>query len=216
MTPHVPKRNPAGNIRTIYAVSGTVLALMWLGETDEPAWAHGLRTVVLLLILPPLLLPTNRRLTAAFHSARHPARALARLIAARILIVTAALTVNTFLGHLLDPHPDHHFRALAVRVLFVLLTVPLQVRVAHRARDRGTPPSARPTLSAPRLMCAKLALVGTALLAQLLLEPYVANTQLVIAAALAVTVTAWGPKIHTRLLTTPNTPETPSPVRAMT
>ncbi|MYT33121.1 MULTISPECIES: hypothetical protein [unclassified Streptomyces] len=213
MTPHVPKRNPAGNIRKIYAVAGIVLALMWLGETNEPAWAHGLRTVVLLLILPPLLLPTNRRLTAAFHTARYPARALTRLIAARILIVTAALTVNALLGHLLDPHSDHHFRALAVRVMCVLLTIPLQVRAAHRARGRGAPPPSHPTLSAPRLMCAKLALVVTALLAQLLLDPYVANAQLMIAAALAVTVTAWGPKIHTRLLTTS---ATPIPARAMT
>ncbi|MFF3137426.1 hypothetical protein [Streptomyces mirabilis] len=63
-------------------MAGVVLAFMWLGEVNEPPWAHGLHTVVLLLIVPSLLLPANRRLTAALHAAARPGRALARLIAA--------------------------------------------------------------------------------------------------------------------------------------
>ncbi|MGN5382478.1 hypothetical protein BIV25_19895 [Streptomyces sp. MUSC 14] len=55
----------------------------------------------------------------------------------------------------------------------------------------------------------KLALVATALLAQLPLIPYMANAQLVVAAALAVTVTALGPQVHTKLLiTSAHTPAT--------
>ncbi|WP_157879976.1 hypothetical protein [Streptomyces natalensis] len=197
------QHTPAGGIRRVYAGVGVVLAFMWVGEAAEPAWAHGLRTVVLLLILPPLLLPANRRLTAAFHTAARPGRALARLIAVRVLIVTAALAANALLGHLLDPHSGHALRALAFRVLLVLLTIPLQIRAARRSRARGVHPSARPTLSAPRVIGAKLALITAALLAQLLLNPYMANAQLVIAAALAVTVTALGPGVHTRLLIAP-------------
>lgn len=212
MNPHVSQRTPApGGIRRVYALVGIVLAFMWVGETTEPAWAHGLRTVVLLLILPPLLLPANRRLTAAFHTSARPGPALARLIAVRVLIVTAALAANALLGHLLDPHSGHALRALAVRVLFVLLTIPLQIRAAHRSRARGVHPSARPSLSAPCVIGAKLTLVTAALLAQLLLNPYMANAQLVIAAILAVTVTALGPAIHARLLITPGTSPVPGP-----
>ncbi|MFB6438347.1 hypothetical protein ACFCVY_16445 [Streptomyces sp. NPDC056411] len=210
MNPHVPDRPPARTVRRVYAVAGLVLAFMWLGEANEPAWVHGVRTVVLLMILPPLLLPANRRLAAAYHASARPGWALARLVTARTLIVTAALAVNSLLGHLLDPPSDHALRALAIRVLFVLLTVPLQIRAARRARARGAHPSARPTLSAPRVIVAKLALVAAALLAQLLLNPYVANAQVLIAAALAGTVTALGPRLHAKLLIAPATPDVPA------
>ncbi|MFF4954882.1 hypothetical protein [Streptomyces chattanoogensis] len=203
MNPHPQRQSPARGIRRGYAVAGVVLALMWLGEGNEPAWAHAVRAGFLLLLIPPLLLRTNRRLTAAFHESAHPGRALARLITARILIVSAALVASALLGHLMDPRAAHDARTLGIRVLCVLLTIPLQIRAAHRARAGGVHPADRPTLSAPRVICAKLGLLAAALLAQMLIDPYVANAQVLTAVAIAVSVTVLGPRIHSRLVMTP-------------
>ncbi|MFI9048264.1 hypothetical protein [Streptomyces sp. NPDC053427] len=212
------RRSAAQGVRRGYAVAGVVLAFMWLGEGNEPAWAHAVRAAFLLMLIPPLLLRTNRRLTTAFYESPHPRRALARLIAARILIVSAALVASAVLGHLMDPHTTHESRALGIRALCVLLTVPLQIRAAHRARAGGVHPSSRPTLSAPRVICAKLGLIAAALLAQMLIDPYVAEAQVCIAAAVAVTVAVLGPRIHAKLLIapTPRAAEQRSPARATT
>ncbi|MFG2212727.1 hypothetical protein [Streptomyces sp. NPDC048638] len=211
MNPHLPRRSAARGIRRGYAVAGAVLAFMWLGEADEPAWAHAVRAAFLLLLIPPLLLRTDRRLTAAFYESARPGRALARLITARLLIVSTALAAGALLGRLMDPHAAQDITALGIRVLCVLLTVPLQIRAAHRARAGGVHPSARPTLSAPRVICAKLGLVAAALLAQMLIDTYVADAQVLTAAAIAVTVTVLGPRVHARLLIAPNSRTTTSP-----
>ncbi|RLV10357.1 hypothetical protein CTZ27_03870 [Streptomyces griseocarneus] len=194
-------RGPASGrtIRKGYAAAGVVLAIIWLGERNEPAWAHGLRTAFLLLILPPVLLPANRRLSVAYYGSAHPGRALARLITARVVIVGAAFVAAFFFAKLLDPRASHDVRALAARLLLVLLTVPLQIRLERRARARGAP-SARLDLSTPRLICAKLLLVGAALLAEVILDPYVPYAQALIAVAIVVAVTLLGPKIHSKLL----------------
>ncbi|MGI5256013.1 hypothetical protein [Streptomyces angustmyceticus] len=198
-----PPQPAARAVRRGYAVAGAVLAFMWLGETNEPAWAHAVRATFLLLLLPPLLLRTNRALTAAFHESAHPRRALARLIAARIVIVAAALAAGAFLGHLMNPQAADDTRAFVVRVLCVLLTIPLQIRFAYRARAKGAHPADRPTLSAPRVMGAKLGLIAAALLLQMLIDPYVAEAQVVTAVVIAVTVIALGPRLHAKLLITP-------------
>lgn len=214
-----PQRQPAARgVRRGYAVAGAVLAFMWLGEANEPAWAHAVRAALLLLLIPPLLLRTNRSLTAAFHESAHPRRALARLIAARILIVSVALVASAFLGRVMDPGGGHDLRALGIRELCILLTIPLQIRAAHRARATGAHPSSRPTLSAPRVICAKLGLIAAALLLQMAIDPYVAEAQVITAAVIAVTVTVLGPRLHAKLLIapTPRATEQRSPARATT
>ncbi|WP_431999213.1 hypothetical protein [Streptomyces sioyaensis] len=202
MSQDPPAHSSTRNIRRGYAVAGAVFAVIWIGGTSEPAWAHAARTTFLMLTLSPTLLWANRRLTAAFHESAHPGRALARLITARVLIVATAVAASALFVHLLDPHIALDAMAIAVPPLLVLLTAPLQIRGAYRARARGIHPSARPELSAARLIPAKLTLVAAALLAQTLLDPYLASAQLLIAAATVVTVTAVGPKLHTKLLTT--------------
>jgi hypothetical protein len=194
-----PARPPSRGLRRGYALAGVVLGIVWTGESDEPAWAHGLRTAFLLLILPPVLLPANRRLTAAFHTSARPGRALARLITVRVLLVWAAFVAGFLFARVLDPRASHDVRALLARLLLVLLTVPPQIRFERRARARGVT-SARLALSAPRLICAKLVLIAAALLAETALDPYVPYAQLLIAAAIVVTVTVLGPRIHPRLL----------------
>ncbi|PNE37297.1 hypothetical protein [Streptomyces noursei] len=172
MNPDSAQDPPARNIRRGYALAGAVLAVVWLGEADEPAWVHGLRTAFILLVFPPLLLWTERRLTAAYQTSAHPGRVLARLITARTLIASTALISGHLLGRLLYPEAARGVTVLGLQLLLVLLTVPVKIRIAHRARATDTPP-AHLSLSAPRLICAKLSLISAALLAQWLIVPHV-------------------------------------------
>ncbi|MFF2809620.1 hypothetical protein ACFVT2_21075 [Streptomyces sp. NPDC058000] len=204
--PHVSRaavpRSPgeARKLRIRYAVAGVVMALTWMGEGGEPAWAHALRTAVILLILPPLLLRSHRRLTRQVYEATDPRWAIARLITVRTAIVAGALAAAYSLGCLLDPHGAQPAAALGVRLLVVLLTIPLQIRLAHRTRASEAHPSTGPVLSAPRLIAAKLTLIVVALLAQVLLDGVTHHADAIVAVAIAVAAAGLGPRIHARLL----------------
>ncbi|WP_310725619.1 hypothetical protein [Streptomyces sp. N2A] len=202
-TPPVPGRAASRDrgIRMGYAAIGLFMAFTWMGGSDEPPWAHALRAAVMLLIVPPLLLPTNRHLTHKLYEAEHPAWATGQLIGARILILSAGFGISMLLGVLLYPHADRSLTSLGVRVL-LLLTVPLQIRQAHRTRAHTVHPSARPTVSAPRLMAAKLTVIIAALLAQLLLMPYLSKASVVVAVGIFVTTLTLGPKVHHQLMVT--------------
>ncbi|MFG3115544.1 hypothetical protein ACGF4C_14170 [Streptomyces sp. NPDC048197] len=208
-TPPRPDRATSRDrsIRMRYAAMGLFMAFTWMGGSDEPPWAHALRAAVMLLIVPPLLVPTNRRLTHKLYEAEHPAWALGQLIGARILILSAGFGISLLIGALLDPHADHSLTSLGVRVLLLLLTVPVQIRLAHRTRAHTVHPSARPTLSAPRLMAAKLTVILAALLAELLLIPHLSNAGVVVAVGIFVAALTLGPKIHHQLMV-PQAPTT--------
>ncbi|MFF3765338.1 hypothetical protein ACFYYR_14795 [Streptomyces sp. NPDC001922] len=199
-------------LRLSYAGIGIFMAFTWIGEGDAPAWDHALRTLAILLLLPPVLLRTNRRLLHNLYEAARPAPVIAQLITARLVIITAAFGASNLLGHLLDPHAARSPVMPAVGLLILLLSIPVQIRRAHRLRARDIHPSARPDLSAPRVMLAKLALVAAALLTQLLLGAYVDGATFVAAAAIAITTAALGPRVHHRLLVSGNPTVTREPV----
>jgi len=68
------------------------------------------------------------------------------------------------------------------------------------------------------VMGAKLGLIAAALLLQMLIDPYVAEAQVITAAVVAVAVTAVGPRLHAKLLISPAPHATGprSPARATT
>ncbi|MGC0318542.1 hypothetical protein [Kitasatospora acidiphila] len=202
-TPHAGGPRQPGAARTLrirYTVVGIILAVTWMGESNEPVWEHALRCVVILLIVPPLLLLSERRLTRAVYESEQPRWAIARLITVRIAIISASLCGAYLLGCLLDPHAGGSLVFLGVRLLLVLLSIPLQARAAHRTRASGVHPSTGPVVSPPRLIAAKLILIVAALLAQTLLDHYTHDATVVVAAALVIAVAVMGPKIHPRLL----------------
>lgn len=189
-------------LRMRYAGIGLWMAFTWCGEGNAPAWEHALRTLVILLILPPLLLRANRRLTHKLYESAHPGRVIAQLITARIAVVTIAFGAGFLLGHLLDPHAARSPVLPAVGFLLLLASIPAQIRRAHRTRAATTHPATQPTLSAPRLMTAKLTLITAALVAQLLLTPYLPDATYAVAAALFLTTASLGPGVHRRFLLT--------------
>ncbi|MER5972945.1 hypothetical protein ABT112_24970 [Streptomyces sp. NPDC002055] len=199
-------------LRVAYAGIGTFMAFTWIGEGDAPAWERAVRTLAILLILPPVLLRTNRRLLHKLYEAARPGPVIAQLITARLVIITVAFGASNLLGHLLDPHAARSPVMPAVGLLILLLSIPVQIRRAHRLRARAVHPSARPDLSAPRLMLAKLALVAAALLTQLLVGAYLDGATFVAAAAIVITTAALGPRVHHRLLVSRNPTASREPV----
>ncbi|MCQ4041521.1 hypothetical protein ACFOSC_12655 [Streptantibioticus rubrisoli] len=186
--------------RARYAAMGMCMAVVWLSEGSEPAWEHALRTGVMLLMVPPLLLRAQRRLASKIYECEHPGRFVAQLIAARLLVLVAAFGVSHLLGAVLDPRASHSLVIPGVAVSLAVAAIPLQVRNAYRGRAGAAHPATRPAFSAARLIAAKLTLVIAALLAQLLLSPYVPSPDAVVAVAIAVVVTALGPRVHAHLL----------------
>lgn len=196
----------ARKLRLRYVGIGLWMAFTWCGEGNAPAWEHALRTLVILLILPPLLLRANRHLTHKLYESAHPGRVIAQLITARIAAVTVAFGAGFLLGHLLDPQPARSPVLPALGFLLLLASIPVQIRHAHRTRTATTHPATQRALSAPRLIATKLTLITTALLAQLLLTSYLTDATFAVAAALFLTTATLGPKAHSRfLLTDPTT-----------
>ncbi|MEU8684180.1 hypothetical protein [Streptomyces sp. NPDC048611] len=206
----------ARKLRLRYLAAGLWIAFTWIGEGNAPAWEHALRTLVILLMLPPLLLRANRQLTHKLYESARPGRVIAQLITARIVIITVAFGTSILLGRLLDPGAAHPPVLPAIGFALLLLSIPAQIRHAHRTRARTTHPAAQPTFSAPRLMAVKLIKVTAALVVQLLLTPYLDNATFVVAAALFLTTATLGPTIHRGfLITHPATqPEEPERVAA--
>ncbi|MEV6569087.1 hypothetical protein [Streptomyces kronopolitis] len=192
----------ARKLRLRYAAIGLWMAFTWCGEGNAPAWEHALRTLVILLILPPLLLRADRHLTHKLYESAHPGRVIAQLITARIAVVTVAFGTSLLLGYLLDPHADRSPVLPAAGFLLLLASIPAQIRRAHRTRAGTTHPATQPALSAPRLITTKLTLITAALLAQLLLTPYLPNATYAVAAALFLTTATFGPAVHGRFLLT--------------
>ncbi|MCP9206761.1 hypothetical protein [Streptomyces cucumeris] len=203
----------ARRLRVRYAGIGIFMAFTWVGEGNAPAWEHALRTLAILLILPPVFLRADRHLTHKLYEATRPAPVIAQLITARVVIITAAFGASNLLGHLLDPDTSRSPVMPAAGLLLLLLSIPAQIRRAHRTRARAVHPSARPALSAPRLMLAKLTLVIGALLVQLLLGASMDNATYVAAAAIAVTTALLGPVVHRRLMVARTTGAVREPVR---
>jgi hypothetical protein len=177
-----------------------VLAGLWVGRSGEPAWEHALRIVLVLLTIRPLLRMTVRYRLRQARSQASTSRYVAWLIAFRLAVVGAALGASWLIGDLLDPaHRHGDVRALMVRLLLLALTIPLQLRLERDYRGRGLGGGAGFSLSWGRFVSAKVALVLIALGVEVLLQRWLGGgADLVVAAALLVTVAGLGPWAHRR------------------
>jgi hypothetical protein len=196
-------------LRIRYAILGVVLAALWVGRSGEPAWEHALRTVLVLLTIRPLLRVTLRYRLRELRSQASASRQVMWLIAIRLAMVGAALGASWLIGYLIDPSHRHAtVRALALRLLLLALTIPLQLyferRFGDRARGLGRD---RVSLVWGRFVTAKIGLVLAALGAEVLLQDWLGGSaDLVVAAGLFVTVTLLGPGAHRRYLISTSPP----------
>jgi hypothetical protein len=179
-----------------YFIAGAVVAVLWIGHGNEPAWAHAMRVGLVLVTVRPLVMLTRRYYARHWSSQTSQTRAIVTVIAIRVLALAAALAAGTFIERLVAHHSYEIHWLTALRFVLLLATIPLQVRfLRSRAGAAG--------LGRARwnwLIAAKAALVLAALGVQIALDGVLGkHAELVVAAGLLVTVTLLGPPLHRRL-----------------
>jgi hypothetical protein len=188
--------DPARRLRARYLIAGAVLALLWIGHASEPAWAHALRVGLVLVTVRPLVMLSRRYYADHWSSQASQTRAIAILIAIRVLALAAALVAGTLIERLVAHHSYSVHWLTVLRFALLLVTIPIQVKFLRRRAGAAALSRARWNW----LIAAKAALVLAALGAQIGLEAVLGKSaDLVVAAALLVTVAAAGPKLHRRL-----------------
>lgn len=188
--------NLARRLQVRYLIAGAVLALLWIGHGNEPAWAHALRVGLVLVTVRPLVMLSRRYYARHWSSETSQNRAIAILIAIRVLALAAALGVGTLIERLVA-HQSYSVHSLTVlRFAVLLLTIPIQVRFLRSRTGAAAIGRARWNW----LIAAKAALVLAALGAQVVLDSVLGKpADLVVAAGLLVTVALAGPRLHRRL-----------------
>jgi hypothetical protein len=188
------------SLRLRYAALGAAMAILWVGRSNEPAWEHAVRTVLVLLTIRPLARITLRFRLRQARAAGSTSTYLKWLIAIRLATVGAALGAGWLISYLLDPtHRHGGIRALVLRLVLLALTIPVQIYLERRARAPGR--AARPRPVWGRFITAKIALVLAALGAEVLLQRWLGgNADLAVTAGLFLTVTLAGPWVHRHYL----------------
>jgi hypothetical protein len=200
--------DPARRMRVRYLIVGAVLALLWVGHGGEPAWAHALRVGLVLVTVRPLVMLSRRYYARHWSSQAGQTRAIAILIAVRLLGVAAALIAGTLIEQLATGHSYELRWMIVLRFMLLLVTIPLQVRFL---RSR-TGAAALGRVRWNWLIPAKAALVLAALGAQIGLGEVLGNrADLVVAVGLLVTVALLGPVLHSRLFGARRTPSAAPP-----
>jgi hypothetical protein len=188
--------NLGRRLQVRYLVAGAVLALLWIGHGNEPAWAHALRVVLVLVTVRPLVMLSRRYYARHWSSEASQTRAIAILIAIRVLALTAALGLGTLIERLVA-HESYSVHSLTVlRFAVLLITIPIQVRFLRSRAGAAAIGRVRWNW----LIVGKAALVLAALGAQVVLDSVLGKpADLVVAAGLLVTVALVGPRLHRRL-----------------
>lgn len=199
---------PARRLRVRYLIVGAVLAVLWIGHGGEPAWAHALRVGLMLVTVRPLVMLSRRYYVRHWSSQASQTRAIAILIAIRLLAVAAALIAATLIERLAT-HQSYELHSLTVlRFALLLATIPLQVRFLRSRSGAASLGRARWNW----LIAAKAALVLAALGAQVGLDAVLGSrADLVVAAGLLATVALLGPALHRRLFNPSRRPGTAAP-----
>jgi hypothetical protein len=186
----------AWRLRVRYLIAGAVLAVLWIGHASEPAWAHALRVGLVLVTVRPLVMLSRRYYARRWSSQASQTRAIAILIAIRVLALAAALAAGTLIERLVAHHSYSVHWLTVLRFALLLATIPVQVKFLRSRAGAAALGRARWNW----LIAAKAALVLAALGAQIGLDDLVGKrADLIVAAGLLATVALLGPRLHRRL-----------------
>lgn len=193
----------AQQLRVRYLMAGAVLAALWVGHANEPAWAHALRIGLILVTVRPLVILSRRYYARRWGSQASQTRAMVVLIGTRLLALAGALVLGTLVERLITHQPDSLKLLTLLRVGLLLATIPLQLRFM---RNRAASRQAAALLKSARwnwLLVAKAALVAAALGLQVALDAVVGNrADLIVAVLMLVAVATLGPRLHARIFGT--------------
>lgn len=207
----------ARQLRVRYLMAGAVLAALWIGHANEPAWAHALRIGLILVTVRPLVILSRRYYARRWGSQASQTRAIVVLIGTRLLALAGALVLGTLVERLITHQPDSLKLLTLLRVGLLLATIPLQLRFM---RNRAASRQAAAMLKSARwnwLLVAKAALVAAALGLQVALDAVVGNrADLIVAVLMLVAVATLGPRLHARIFGTSGAvPVQPSPSESL-
>ena len=207
----------AQQLRVRYLMAGAVLAALWVGHANEPAWAHALRIGLILVTVRPLVILSRRYYARRWGSQASQTRAIVVLIGTRLLALAGALVLGTLVERLITHQPDSLKLLTLLRVGLLLATIPLQLRFM---RSRAASRQAAALLKSARwnwLLVAKAALVAAALGLQVALDAVVGNrADLIVAVLMLVAVATLGPRLHARIFGTSGAvPVRPSPSESL-
>jgi hypothetical protein len=190
----------ARQLRMRYLIAGAVLAGLWVGHANEPAWAHALRIGLILVTVRPLVILSRRYYARRWGSQASQTRAIVVLISTRLLALAGALVIATLVERLITHQPDSLKWLTLLRVGLLLATIPMQLRFM---RNRATSNQAATMLNSARwnwLLVAKAALVAAALGLQVALDAVVGKrADLIVAVLMLAAVATLGPRLHARL-----------------
>ena len=207
----------AQQLRVRYLMAGAVLAALWIGHANEPAWAHALRIGLILVTVRPLVILSRRYYARRWGSQASQRRAIVVLIGTRLLALAGALVLGTLVERLITHQPDSLRLLTLLRVGLLLATIPLQLRFM---RNRAASRQAAAMLKSARwnwLLVAKAALVAAALGLQVALDAVLGNrADLIVAVLMLVAVATLGPRLHARIFGTSGAvPARPSPAESL-
>jgi hypothetical protein len=207
----------AQQLRVRYLMAGAVLAALWIGHANEPAWAHALRIGLILVTVRPLVILSRRYYARRWGSQASQRRAIVVLIGTRLLALAGALVLGTLVERLITHQPDSLKLLTLLRVGLLLATIPLQLRFM---RNRAASRQAAAMLKSARwnwLLVAKAALVAAALGLQVALDAVLGNrADLIVAVLMLVAVATLGPRLHARIFGTSGAvPVRPSPAESL-
>ena len=207
----------AQQLRVRYLMAGAVLAALWVGHANEPAWAHALRIGLILVTIRPLVILSRRYYARRWGSQASQTRAIVVLIGTRLLALAGALVLGTLVERLITHQPDSLKWLTLLRVGLLFATIPLQLRFI---RNRAASHQAAAMLRGARwnwLLVAKAALVAAALGLQVALDAALGNrADLIVAVLMLVAVATLGPRLHARIFGTGGAvPVRPSPSESL-
>jgi hypothetical protein len=207
----------AQQLRVRYLMAGAVLAALWVGHANEPAWAHALRIGLILVTVRPLVILSRRYYARRWGSQASQRRAIVVLIGTRLLALAGALVLGTLVERLITHQPDSLKLLTFLRVGLLLATIPLQLKFL---RNRAASRQAAAMLKSARwnwLLVAKAALVAAALGLQVALDAVLGNrADLIVAVLMLVAVAVLGPRLHARIFATSGAvPVPPSPSESL-
>ncbi len=207
----------AQQLRVRYLMAGAVLAALWIGHANEPAWAHALRIGLILVTVRPLVILSRRYYARRWGSEASQRRAIVVLIGTRLLALAGALVVGTLVERLITHQPDSFKLLTLLRVGLLLATIPLQLKFM---RNRAASRQAAAMLKSARwnwMLVAKAALVAAALGLQVALDAVLGSrADLIVAVLMLVAVATLGPRLHARIFGTSGAvPVRPSPAESL-
>ena len=189
------------SLRIRYAAGGLIVGVILIGagHTGLPMWVDALSFLAMFVAVLPLIRLTRRQEARA----AGVAVPLSRRIALRVVFLAIGVIVGGLVSYALVPVDAESsvVRTVAVRLVLLVVSIPLQLRMARRRENRASAASATNISPAKRLVpwrliVAKIVLLGVGLGLAGLLTRWTSHADILVAVLLVLAGALAGPTVH--------------------